>query len=113
MSICGPRCLDRPWTSLKLETQAEWFEGLVSTLGLERSGLFGTAWRAFADQDAFYLAPTDGPTVDHVHPTGASGRLAEFYTEASAAVVAETYADDFAVFGYCRGFECIRNGTLS
>jgi len=112
VSICGPKCLGRPWTSLKLETQPEWFEGLVARLGLDRGGLFGRAWRAFAGQDAFYLAHA-GPTIDHVHPTNASGRLAEFYTEASAAVVAETYADDFDVFGYCRGFECIRNGTLS
>ena len=35
------------------------------------------------------------PTSLSPHATNASGRVSEFYTEASAAVVAATYADDF------------------
>ena len=109
-SICGPRCLDAPPRVLKLETMATWFDGFVDDAGVDRAGLFGDAWRGFAGQSGFYLpAPV---VTDNVHPTNATGRLLEFYTAETAAVVAATYADDFAYFGYCATFACLAAGGV-
>ena len=67
-------------------------------------------WRGFAGQPGFYLpAPV---VTDNVHPTNATGRLLEFYTAETAAVVAATYADDFAYFGYCATFACLAAGGV-
>ena len=109
-SICGPRCLEAPPRVLKLETMATWFDGFVDDAGVDRAGLFGDAWRGFAGQPGFYLpAPV---VTDNVHPTNATGRLLEFYTAETAAVVAATYADDFAYFGYCATFACLAAGGV-
>lgn len=117
--MCALQCFNAAQVRvLKLERQADWYDGFLDQLGLDhaqREGLHGEAWVPFSSQPAFYTKPTaDNPvTVDAVHATNATGRLLDFYDAATAEIVAKTYADDFAAFGYCKTWACLNRYDLS
>ena len=113
MRSCTPHCVAWPPIILKLERQAEWFNFFVEHAGINRTGLFGDAWLPISGKPGFYFPPgAEGTTTGNVHPTNATGRLAEFYTERTAHLVAEAYIHDFRYFDYCKGYHCLVEGDL-
>ena len=131
-----PQCSDWPPVILKLEREERWFDTLIDRLGFskdERAGLYGAAWLNFSGQDAYYRPAA--VVVGNAHPTNATGRpfaargysldarrgsdaplaarrLLDFYTPETAGLVADTYARDFHVLDYCRGWRCLVEGDL-
>ena len=98
--------------AIDVDRQAEWFEFFVGHAGINRSGLFGDAWLPISGKPGFYFPPGAGTATGNVHPTNATGRLAEFYTERTAHLVAESYIHDFRYFDYCKGYHCLVEGDL-
>lgn len=86
---------------LRLEDMDRWFPCLNRTLGLS-SYLEGDGWRRWTHKPCFYgsCGGAAGSNVGAVHPTGASGRVGEFYDAATAAIARRLYREDFEILGY-------------